>query len=189
MKERIQVLLAKLDKSALVRHTESILKQPVTLSEPFSAGQYWICFEMVAPESGQLIIARVRLPRHPDIPEELDEQSELYSITCEVQTMRYIKDHLTDILVPEVYAYAEPSSTYARNAGAAYMLIEGFYGNTLQDVAFDLTSLPVTYSSHGAFQALVIRAIRANNCRSKSKSTSSHNGPPYKLNSLPCHLA
>lgn len=145
MKERIEILLAKLDKSVLVRHTESILKQPVTLSEPFSAGQYWICFEMVAPESGQLIIARVRLPRHPDIPEELDEQSELRSIRCEVETMRFVRDHLTDILVPKVYAYAEPSSTYARNAGAAYMLIEGFYGNTLQDVASDLTSLPVSH--------------------------------------------
>lgn len=145
MKERIEILLARLDKSALVRHTESILKQPVTLSEPFSAGQYWICFEMVAPESGQLVIARVRLPRHPDIPEELNEQSELHSIMCEFQTMRYIKDHLTNIVVPKVYAYAEPSSIYARNAGAAYMLIEGFYGNTLQDLAFDLTSLPVSF--------------------------------------------
>lgn len=40
MKERIESLQVKLEKSALVRHTNSILGIEVTLSEPFSAGQY-----------------------------------------------------------------------------------------------------------------------------------------------------
>lgn len=143
MKERIEELLRKLDKSAIVRHTESILGRKVTLSEPFSAGQYWACFEMVAQDSNLLVIARVRLPRHPEIPDALDERSELNSIQCEVETMRYIKDRLPSIAVPEVYAYAGPSSNHAEDAGAVYMLIQGFYGNTLQDVEFDMTCLPV----------------------------------------------
>lgn len=56
---------------------------------------------MVVQDSDLLVIARVRLPRHPDIPGTLDEQSELNSIQCEVETMRYIKDHLPHIAVPE----------------------------------------------------------------------------------------
>lgn len=143
MKERIEGLLEKLNKSALVKHTESILGQKVTLSEPFSAGQYWICLEMVAHDSDLVVIARVRLPRHPETPDVLDEQSELNSIECEVETMRYVKDRLPSVPVPTVYAYAGPSSKHAEDAGAIYMLIQGFCGNTLQDVEFDMTCLPV----------------------------------------------
>jgi hypothetical protein len=42
------------------------------------------------------------------------------------------------VVVPKVYAYEGPGSRRAAAAGAMYMLLEGFYGNTLQDVAFDL---------------------------------------------------
>jgi hypothetical protein len=40
MKERLDGFLAKLDTSVLVRHAEQVLQQTVTLSDPFSAGQY-----------------------------------------------------------------------------------------------------------------------------------------------------
>lgn len=146
MKERIEELLRKLNKSALVQHTESILGRKVTLSEPFSAGQYWVCFEMVVQDSDLIVIARVRLPRHPATPDTLSEESELNSIECEVETMRYIKHRLPSVPVPEVYAYAGPSSKHAKDAGAIYMLLQGFYGNTLQDVEFDMTCLPVRSS-------------------------------------------
>ena len=65
MKERLQAALDKINKPALLRHAERIKGQKVVMSEPFSAGQYWICFEMIA-EDGSLVIARVRLPRHPE---------------------------------------------------------------------------------------------------------------------------
>lgn len=67
MKECLEGHIARLDTSALVRHAEQVLGQKFTMSEPFSAGQYWICFEMVA-ENGSIVIARVRLPKHPDMP-------------------------------------------------------------------------------------------------------------------------
>lgn len=55
MKERLQSPLAQLNKSVLVRHAELIKGQKVAMSEPFSAGQYWICFELIA-EDGTLVI-------------------------------------------------------------------------------------------------------------------------------------
>ena len=142
MKQRLEGLLAKLDKSVLLRHAELIKGQKISMSEPFSAGQYWICFEMVA-EDDSLIIARVRLPRHPDTLPTVNEKDEQYSIACEVSTMRFVRQTLSTVVVPRVYAYEGPGSQLATDAGAIYMLIEGFYGNTLQDVAPDLCSLSV----------------------------------------------
>lgn len=142
MKQRLEGLLAKLDKSVLLRHAELIKGQKISMSEPFSAGQYWICFEMVA-EDDSLIIARVRLPRHPDTPPTVNEKDEQYSMSCEVSTMRFVRQKLSTVAVPRVYAYEGPGSELAADAGAIYMLIEGFYGNTLQDVAPDLCSLSV----------------------------------------------
>lgn len=51
--------------------------------------------------------------------------------------------NLPSVVVPKVYAYEGPGSRRAAAAGATYMLLEGLYGNTLQDVAFDLCNLPV----------------------------------------------
>jgi hypothetical protein len=144
MKERLQTLLDKLDKSVLVRHAELIKGQKFSISDPFSAGQYWICFELVA-EDGSLVIARVRLPRHPDLPSTVSEEDELYSIVCEVATMRFVRRSLSRVTIPRVYAYEGPGSQLAAEAGALYMLLEGFYGNTLQDVAFDICRLPVSF--------------------------------------------
>ena len=67
MKERLEMLLSRLDKSARIRHAERIKGQNLTMSDPLPAGQYWVCFEMIA-EDGRLVIARVRLPRHPGTP-------------------------------------------------------------------------------------------------------------------------
>ncbi|CAM1503419.1 Fc.00g081950.m01.CDS01 [Cosmosporella sp. VM-42] len=146
MRERLEGLLAKLDRGVLLHHAELIKGQKFSMSEPFSAGQYWICFEMVAEDSS-LIIARVRLPRHPSAL-STNEKDEQYSIACEVSTMRFVRQRLPTVAVPRVYAYEGPGSQLAINAGAAYMLIEGFYGNTLQDIAPDICSLSFSKQEH-----------------------------------------
>lgn len=143
MKKRLEDLIAKLDKTVLLRHAELIKGQEISMSEPFSAGQYWICFELVA-EDDSLIIARVRLPRHPDAPPTVNEKDEQYSIACEVSAMRFVRQRLSTVAVPRVYAYEGPGSQLATDAGAMYMLIEGFRGNTLQDTVPDLCKLPVS---------------------------------------------
>ncbi|GAB0139139.1 hypothetical protein EsDP_00007353 [Epichloe bromicola] len=147
MKERLQESIAKLNKNALLRHAELIKGQKLSMSGPFSAGQFWVCFEMVA-EDDSLMIARVRLLRHPDSLSTISEEDELYAIACEVSTMRFVGRNLSTVVVPEVYAYEGPGSQLATDAGAIYMLLEGFYGNTLQDVAPDLCSLPITIQEH-----------------------------------------
>jgi hypothetical protein len=144
MKERLQTLLDKLDKTVILRHAELIKGQRLSISDPFSEGQYWVCLELVA-EDGSLVIARVRLPRHPDLPSTVSEEDELYSIACEVATMRFVRLNLPRVTVPRVYAHEGPGSQFAADAGAVYMLLEGFYGNTLQDVAFDICRLPVSF--------------------------------------------
>ncbi|KND90051.1 hypothetical protein TOPH_05339 [Tolypocladium ophioglossoides CBS 100239] len=115
MKERLQAALEQIDKSVLLDHAERIKHQKLTMSKPFSAGQYWICFEMVA-EDTSLVIARVRLPRHPETSPAVNEE------------MR--------------------RSLLAAEAGAAYMLLEGFYGNTLRDVEFDICNLSSAVQQH-----------------------------------------
>lgn len=144
MKERLDEFLAKkLDTSVLVRHAEQVLQQTVTLSDPFSAGQYWVCLEMVAQDQ-RLVIARVRLPRHPDAPVTYSSEHDRYLIDCEVATMKFVRQSLPGIKIPRLYAYEAAGSSYASSAGAPYMLIESFYGNTLQDVKFDICDLPVS---------------------------------------------
>ncbi|KAK3384498.1 hypothetical protein B0T24DRAFT_515081 [Lasiosphaeria ovina] len=147
MKERLQRLLAKIDKSVLTRHAQSIKGQKVTMSQPFSAGQYWICFEMIA-EDGSLVIARVRLPRHPDTPPTISEEDEQYSIACEVATMAFVRQNVPAITLPQIYTYEGPGSQLAADAGAIYMLLEGFYGNTLQDIEPDLCNLSTAIQEH-----------------------------------------
>lgn len=146
MKERLQGLLERIDKSVLVRHAEKIKGQTVTMSQPFSAGQYWICFEMIA-EDNSLVIARVRLPRHPDTPSTVSEEDEQYSIACELATMAFVRQSLSAITIPQIFAYEGPGSQLAADAGAVYMLLEGFYGNTLRDVESDMCNLSVGFRS------------------------------------------
>lgn len=143
MKERLENALKRINKAALTAHAGEVTKKNMTMSEPFSAGQYWICVELVAAD-GTLAIARVRLPRHPETPPTITDQDTAYATQCEIATMRYVRSKLTDIAMPQVYAYEAADSSRAREVGAAYMIIEGFRGNTLFDVAFDMTQLPVS---------------------------------------------
>ncbi|KAK2593466.1 hypothetical protein QQS21_008839 [Conoideocrella luteorostrata] len=147
MKERLQEALEKVDKSVLILHAERIKGQKVAMSQPFSAGQYWICFEMIA-EDGSLIIARVYLPRHPDSPNTMCDEDKAYAIVCEATTMEFVKKRLPSIPIPSVYTYEGPKSQLAADAGAMYMLIEGFYGNTLQDVSSNICDFPASDQEH-----------------------------------------
>ncbi|KAK4141814.1 uncharacterized protein C8A04DRAFT_13778 [Dichotomopilus funicola] len=147
MKERLQAALDTIDKFALLCHAARIKGQKVVMSEPFSAGQYWICFEMVA-EDGSLVVSRVRLPRHPDLPAIVKEEDVEYGIACEIATMEFVRQRLPTIPIPCMYAYECPGSQSAADVGAVYVLLEGFYGNSLQDVEFDICNLPVTIQEH-----------------------------------------
>ncbi|KAJ6099093.1 hypothetical protein N7467_000628 [Penicillium canescens] len=57
------------------------------------------------------------------------------------------RKNLPFVVVPKVYAYEGPGSRRATSAGAIYMPLEGLNGNKLQDVAFDLCSLPAQVAS------------------------------------------
>lgn len=156
MKERLETFMKSINKEAIVAHAAEVLGESMTMSEPFSAGQYWCCFELVG-SSGKLVIARVRLPRHPDNAGAVNEESELYSIECEVATMRFLQDQTPkfSVPIPEIYAYERPGSEKVTAAGAMYMLIEGFYGNTL-DATLDekgcnLDALPVSPLNEDCF--------------------------------------
>lgn len=48
MKERLEIALAGINKDILLSHAELIKGQKLSMSENFSAGKHWICFEMVA---------------------------------------------------------------------------------------------------------------------------------------------
>ncbi|OAA38821.1 Aminoglycoside phosphotransferase [Metarhizium rileyi] len=109
MKKRLEDLIAKLDKKVLLHHAELIKGQKISMSEPFPAGQYWICFELVAEDDSlSLIIARIRLPRHPDAQ-------------ATVSAMRFVRQRLSTVVVPRVYAYEGPGSQLATDAGAIYL--------------------------------------------------------------------
>jgi len=71
--------------------------------------------------------------------------------------MRFLYENFTRVLFPRLYAYKGPRAQKAANVGAAYMLIEGFYGNTMQDLQFNTCELPVgpsSYSSYSSFPNL-----------------------------------
>ncbi|KAH6994526.1 hypothetical protein EDB82DRAFT_556788 [Fusarium venenatum] len=123
----------------LQQHAELVTGQKCTLSEPFSAGQYSVCFELVA-EDDSLIIARVRLPRHPTASSNVAEEDEQYQIQCELATMRFVAQGLPQLKVPSIYAYEGPGSQRALDVGAPYMLIQGFYGNSLNDLVYGETA-------------------------------------------------
>lgn len=147
MKERLEIALARINKDVLLSHAELITGQKLSMSENFSAGDHWICFEMVA-DDGSLLIARVRLPRHPNTPPTVSEEDESYAISCEVATMQFVgQKNLPSVVVPKVYAYEGHGSRRAAAVGATYMLLEGFYGNTLRDLAWSVCDLPVNNPS------------------------------------------
>ncbi|ATY63594.1 hypothetical protein A9K55_008939 [Cordyceps militaris] len=128
MKERLEDALEIINKVALISHAEHVVGRKFGMSEPFSAGQYWICFELVA-EDGSLVIARVRLPRHPEVSLTATDNDLEYAIECEIATMRYVRSKLPNVTIPRIYAY-EP-------AGSPPQL-----GNMLLDMEYDMTRLP-----------------------------------------------
>lgn len=101
----------------------------------------------MAAKNGSPIITRVRLARHPNAFLTVDEEEEQYTVKCEVSTMNFIKQRLPHVVVPFVYAHEGPGSQRACDISAPYMLIEGFRGNTLQDMVSDLCSLPAVNPS------------------------------------------
>ncbi|KAJ5287501.1 hypothetical protein N7478_003187 [Penicillium angulare] len=77
------------------------------------------------------------------MPATVSEEEGNYAIMCKISTMEFVRQkNFPYVVVPNVYAYGRPGSRRAAAAGAAYMMTEGFYGNTLQDVAFDMCNLP-----------------------------------------------
>ena len=137
MKERLEKFMSDVNKSALAEHASVVAGKEMKMSEPFSAGQYWCCFELVA-DDGQLIIARVRLPPLPNASGSLDQR---YRIECEVATIAYVRD-ATDLPLPRIFTYERDHTEWARKVGSSYMLIEGFYGNSLFDLHDDFYEIP-----------------------------------------------
>ncbi|KAK5998899.1 hypothetical protein PT974_01283 [Cladobotryum mycophilum] len=138
LRERLESILSRLDKNALVQHAELIKGQECVMSEPFSAGQFWICFEIIL--------------------ETVGEEDEMYLLACEVNTMQFVRQRLPEIIVPQVYAYEGPGSERVEQVGAVYMLLEGFYGNTLHDVVPDICNLPVPSQEHIMSQWTMVQA-------------------------------
>jgi hypothetical protein len=143
MRQRLEGFMASINKTALTEHASVVLGSPASMSEPFSAGQYWCCFELVAPDD-RFLIARVRLPKHPE--SNATDTDEEYLVQCEVATMEFLRANVGTVPLPKLYAYEAPGSARAINAGATYMLIEGFYGNSLQDIDHSIYNLPVGFN-------------------------------------------
>ncbi|KAJ8127251.1 hypothetical protein O1611_g6386 [Lasiodiplodia mahajangana] len=62
--------------------------------------------------------------------------------------MEFLRANVRTVPLPKLYAYEAPGSVRAINAGATYMLIEGFYGNSLQDIEHSIYNLPVSTQEH-----------------------------------------
>ncbi|KAK6716514.1 hypothetical protein SNK04_007463 [Fusarium graminearum] len=165
MRERLEDRVSTLNMEYLKQHAEAITGQTVTLSPNFSAGQYWVCFELLVADGG-LIIARVRLPQHPTTP-TLTEEDESYAAKCEIATMRFAKQRLPELNVPDVYTYQGPGSPGALQVGAPYMLIEGFYGTTLDraiygdDSSTNFNTLSASEQEHIIAQWTGVQAMLA----------------------------
>jgi hypothetical protein len=145
MKQRLQTFMSSINKAAITEHASAVLDAPTSMSKPFSAGQHWCCFELVAADDeSRFLIARVRLPKHPESSISAPDEADEYLIQCEVATMKLLHAKVTAVPIPRLYAYEAPGSARAIAAGAAYMLIEGFHGNSLQDVNLNIYNLPVS---------------------------------------------
>ncbi|KAJ2989404.1 hypothetical protein NUW58_g3484 [Xylaria curta] len=147
MKERLQAALGQIDKRALVRHAERIKGQKLTMSQPFSPASIGSAWRWLL-KTGALLLPEFACPATPDIPVTVTAEDEAYTIECEVATMEFIRQRLTAVSLPRVYTYEGVGSQLAAHAGAPYMLLEGFYGNTLQDVEFDICNLHSTTQEH-----------------------------------------
>ncbi|OBT89241.1 hypothetical protein VE02_04262 [Pseudogymnoascus sp. 03VT05] len=56
--------------------------------------------------------------------------------------MEFLHEYAIGVLLPRLHAFEGPDSQKAADVGAIYMLIDGFYGNSLQDVQFNICELP-----------------------------------------------
>lgn len=57
--------------------------------------------------------------------------------------MKFLRENSTGIPFPRLYAFEGAETYKAAEVGVVYLLIEGFYSNTLQDVQFIICDLPV----------------------------------------------
>ncbi|KAB8346368.1 hypothetical protein FH972_023410 [Carpinus fangiana] len=137
-KERLELFLSTVNREAFVEHVFRLTGKQCSVSEPFSAGQYWCCFELVA-DDGDLYIARARLPPHPS--QKVPADVARHRAENEIATMRLVRQR-TSIPIPEVYAYEREGTMLAEAAGASYMLLQGFYGNSILEKTYDLSSIP-----------------------------------------------
>ncbi|KAF2277725.1 uncharacterized protein EI97DRAFT_499987 [Westerdykella ornata] len=188
MKQRLEQFMESIDKQALCNHVEEVTQKKAHMSEPFSAGQFWCCFEFVL-EDQSLVIGRVRLPRHPSSNGTITESSESYAIQCEVATMSFLQANAPKVPSPRLYAYAPPGSQQAKAVGACYMLIEGFYGNTLQDVQFDICDLPLHTQEYIIAQWTSIQTELATFSFPKIESISHFNGAEPTIGPLGAAVA
>ncbi|MCJ1356369.1 MAG: hypothetical protein MMC33_006364 [Icmadophila ericetorum] len=147
MNERLQDFMVSMNKSALIKHAEITTGRTLSLSKPFSAGFNWCCFELIAND-GTFFIARVKLPRHPDDDDTVDEDSVSYMRKCEIATMNFLQERVEAVSVPQIYGWAMPGSQNAQEVGAACMLIEGFQGNVLFDGHSKVYDLPISAQEH-----------------------------------------
>lgn len=177
MRSRLERFMASSNKNALKSHIEKLLRSPVNLSDRFSAGKYWCCFEFSAPDDRRLVIARVRLPKHPEHQGKDDhaEEAETYVVQCEVATMAFLRDKVKTFPFPKCYAVEKPGSEQARRVGASYMLIKGFFGNTVEHTGGEVWDLPVGFSS--STDDDIERRKLPTKSRQKRKNTSCPNGP------------
>ncbi len=116
MRQRLEGFMASINKTGLMEHASAVLGSPVSMSESFSASQYWCCFELATPDD-RLLVARVRLPKYPE--SDATDADEEYLIQCEVATTKFLQESVKTIPLPRLFAYEPLASARAVNAGAA----------------------------------------------------------------------
>ncbi|KAK3396720.1 hypothetical protein B0T20DRAFT_333679, partial [Sordaria brevicollis] len=74
-----------------------------------------------------------------------------YVVQCEVAAMAFLRDNVKTFQFPKCYAVERPGSERARRVGAGYMLIKGFFGNTVEQACKgggEVWELPVKTQEH-----------------------------------------
>ncbi|KAK3372046.1 hypothetical protein B0H63DRAFT_503437 [Podospora didyma] len=137
--------MASINKTALIEHASTVLGSPASMSEPFSAGQFWCCFELVTPDN-RFLIARVGLPNYSE--GDATDAIEAYLIQCEAARMKFLRENVKTVPLPTLYTCEALGSARAINAGAAYMLIEGFHGYSLSNIDHNIYDLPILAQEH-----------------------------------------
>jgi hypothetical protein len=92
--------------------------------------------------------------------------------------MAFLRHNAPTVPLPTLYAFEGPGSPRAVKAGAPYMLIEGFYGNSLQDVAQSVYNLPVSPNADYLLRLLLASTLTSP--RPRLRGESSPNGQRSK---------